>query len=416
MNYLFFDLEEASSNRNHFHICEFGYVITNEKYEVLEQNNFIINPMIDRSEWDWYALRKILTRKIFVYENSRCFDYYYPRIVKLIKEANYIFGHTTAGDVVALNQEFQRNKHNPIDFHFYDIAALYKQLQIEQGSDSKTISLEKMIKQLNIEDGPNAYHDAKFDAYNTMLCMKKIQAKTGKTMNEIINDYPTFSDETNDFIVMSVKKREEELEKKHDKILKIDDGTNSLLGSNGRNKSYYSIYLENMKPSNNELGKFKGKKVSISKNYELNHFHQALNLIRLISKEGGQVILKASDADIVVKYKLKHEDGAEQYDSRAESALKANEMGAHIEIIELDELLNRLGITEQELDAMEFPSFDFMYEDGCVIKDSNIKNEVERKKKKIIKEEPDQPTDDTKTTLGDILGDVFDKLLEDSHE
>ena len=52
MNYLFFDLEEASSNRNHFHICEFGYVITNEKYEVLEQNNFIINPMIDRSEWD----------------------------------------------------------------------------------------------------------------------------------------------------------------------------------------------------------------------------------------------------------------------------------------------------------------------------------------------------------------------------
>ena len=26
------------------------------------------------------------------------------------------------------------------------------------------------------------------------------------------------------------------------------------------------------------------------------------------------------------------------------------------------------------------------------------------------------PTDGTKTTLGDILGDVFDKLLEDSHE
>ena len=201
-----------------------------------------------------------------------------------------------------------------------------------------------------------------------MLCMKMIQAKTGKTMNEIINDYPTFSDETNDFIVMSVKRREEEHEKKHDKILKIDDGTNSLLGSNGRNKSYYSIYLENMKPSNNELGKFKGKKVSISQNYELNHFHQALNLIRLISKEGGQVILKASDADIVVKYKLKHEDGTEQYDSRAESALKANEMGAHIAIIELDELLKRLGITEQELDAMEFPSFDFLYEDGCVIK------------------------------------------------
>lgn len=111
---------------------------------------------------------------------------------------------------------------------------------------------------------------------------------------------------------------------------------------------------------------------------------------------------------------MKYEDGTEQYDSRAEAALKANEMGAHIEIIELEELLKRLGITEQELDAMEFPSFDFLYEDGCVIKDSNIKNEVERKKKETIKEEPDHPSNDTKTTLGDILGDVFDKLLEDS--
>ncbi len=418
MNYLFFDLEEASTKGNICHICEFGYVLTNEKYEVLKQDNFIMNPMIERRDWDWYALKKILTRKIKEYENAFHFDYFYLEIAELIKEADYIFGHTTAGDVVALNQEFQRNKHKPINFRFYDIAILYRQLQSEKGEGSNTISLESMVKQLNIEDGPKVLHDAQFDAYNTMLCMKQIQTNVGKTMEEIIHEYPSFGDETNDFIVMSIKLHEEEFEKKCEEILKISDGTNILVGSNGHNMLYYHIYLDNMKPSDNELGKFKERKVSISLNYEQDHYRQSLNLIRLISNEGGQVILKASEADIVIKYKLINEDGTEHRDTRFEYALEANEGGAHIEIIEFNELLERLGITENELDAMDFPSFDFMYEDGCVIKDNMVKKAVARKNEKTKAETHETffSSDDSKTTLGDLFGDVFDKILEDINE
>ena len=40
MNYLIFDIECCDGK----HICEFGYVITNEKFEVLDKQVLTINP------------------------------------------------------------------------------------------------------------------------------------------------------------------------------------------------------------------------------------------------------------------------------------------------------------------------------------------------------------------------------------
>ena len=47
MEYLFFDLEFANQDNGKSKICEFGYVITDEYFEVLERYNFIINPNIN---------------------------------------------------------------------------------------------------------------------------------------------------------------------------------------------------------------------------------------------------------------------------------------------------------------------------------------------------------------------------------
>lgn len=70
MRILFFDLEYASC-KNGCKICEFGYVITNEKFEIIERNNLIINPYISNDEWDWWALKHILTRTKKEYENKK---------------------------------------------------------------------------------------------------------------------------------------------------------------------------------------------------------------------------------------------------------------------------------------------------------------------------------------------------------
>ena len=74
MRYLVFDLEYATSKGGVSKICEFGYVVTNEKFEIIEKGNFIIDPYINRNEWDYRVVRKILTRKIWEYEKSPRFD------------------------------------------------------------------------------------------------------------------------------------------------------------------------------------------------------------------------------------------------------------------------------------------------------------------------------------------------------
>ena len=67
MKYLFFDLEYATSKGGKIKICEFGYVLTNEKFEILNKSNFIIDPYINKSDWDWRVVKKILTRKVKEY-------------------------------------------------------------------------------------------------------------------------------------------------------------------------------------------------------------------------------------------------------------------------------------------------------------------------------------------------------------
>ena len=414
MRYLFFDLEEASSTYNHIYICEFGYVLTDENFKILEQDNFIINPRLPRRDWDWFAVRKILTRPITEYENSLDFDFYYPNIYKLLKNADYIFGHTTEGDVRALNQEFERHKHKPLDFAFYDIMKLYKAYT----GISKSVSLENMIKELEIKDSSNTLHDAQSDAFNTMLCMKKMLSNVDVKLDDLIELSPECKDETKDFILSSDQKKTEKLKKKDAEILKSTDDSNDIHSKGKQNYIHYMLFLDNVKSQGNGNGIFNGKKISISMNYQEHHYRQLLNLIQLITNEGGHVHLKASEADIVVKYELKLDDGSFRKDSRYEAALRANEYGASIEIIEFNELLTRLGITEEELDAMPLPSFDFMYEKDAIIKNNELQKAVERRNCNYVVKEVKTETEtcDDKVTLGDVFGDVFDKLyasLED---
>ena len=88
MKYLFFDCEFANCFDSKEKICEFGYVMVNENFNVLYKGNIIINPIIKDNEWDWYALKKILTRKRKEYKNRLFFPAYHKKIVALIQNAD----------------------------------------------------------------------------------------------------------------------------------------------------------------------------------------------------------------------------------------------------------------------------------------------------------------------------------------
>lgn len=406
MKYLFYDLEYATSKGGNIKICEFGYVLTDEHFNIQDRGNFIIDPYITREEWDWRVVRTILTRKVSEYESNPSFPYYYDDIKNLIENADCIIGHSLSGDAKALNDDCQRYDKPSLDYDFYDIKSIFK----EYSNTKKDTSVENILIALGIEGEQNT-HDAETDAYNTMIELKKMLDSLGFGFEEVIQLCPKVKDRTENYIVDSIEKARIRREQEFKDSLN-GDGSNDIK-KHGDNRKRFLQFLDNVKPTRSGKGKFKGKKISISINYEEHHYKQMLNLIQMIVNEGGQVILKASLSDIFVKYDVHMEDGTLRTDSKLNYVNDANNSGANIEVIDFDELLDRLGITEEELNAMPMISFDFLFEDGAIIKDKRDKNFIEHKKNKGKQDNIVYSGGTSGTTLGELFGDLFDKLSKE---
>lgn len=416
MKYLFYDLEYATSKGGIQKICEFGYVLTDETFRVLERDNFIIDPHITREEWDWRVVKKILTRRVSEYESSPRFDEYYEDIKDLINSADYVLGHSLNSDAKALNQDCERYNLQSIDYDFYDIKAFYKQFS----NTKKDTSVTNILNELNI-NGEDGEHDAETDAYNTMLELKEMLNVLNASLEELIELVPEAKDRTENYLVKSIEENKVKREIKLRESLETGDGTNDLK-KYGENRKRFLQYMDNVKPQK-EGTAFLNKKVSISVNYEEHHFRQMLNLVQMIADEGGMLILKGSLSDVFVKYDVILEDGSLRNDSKLKYVLEANENGSNIEIIEFSELLNKLGITEQELDEMPTPSFDFLFQEGAIVKDRKYRAIINRKSKAQKVEKVDANgnrivygEESKGTTLGDLFGDIFAKLLDGEEE
>ena len=195
MKYLFLDTEVATSKGSK-KICEFGYVITNESFDILERNNFIINPNIKRSDWDWYVVKNILSRKVREYEDNLEFDKYYLQIASLINSVDYVFGHSINGDVMALNDECIRYNLPSINFDFYDIKEIFK----EYSGAKRDVSVLDILKELEIESEPGV-HDAEVDSVNTMYCLAGMLNKLEFSLDELFEFCPNLLDSNNDFVI-----------------------------------------------------------------------------------------------------------------------------------------------------------------------------------------------------------------------
>ncbi len=207
MKILFFDLEYASS-KNGCKICEFGYVITDEKLDVIEKNNLIINPNLKNDEWDWRVLRTILTRSKSEYEERLTFREYYPKIKSIINSCDYILGHSLFNDAKALNDDCKRYNLPSLNFEFYDVKLFYQ----EYANTKAEISVNNILKQLNVK-GQQGEHDAEVDAYNTMLEFKKIINNLGVSFIEMLELCPNVKDKNEDFKISSLQEKRKNIEK-----------------------------------------------------------------------------------------------------------------------------------------------------------------------------------------------------------
>ena len=114
MKYLFFDIECCDG----IHICEFGYVITDEQFKVLDKECILINAEVPfKLEVRKDGRDLYLTHSEEEYRASPIFTAYYDKIKQLIEEKEQkIVGFSMNDDAKFLNTACKRYDLPPIQY------------------------------------------------------------------------------------------------------------------------------------------------------------------------------------------------------------------------------------------------------------------------------------------------------------
>ena len=164
MRYLFFDIECSVVSKNAAKICAFGYCLTDEKFNLIEKEDLLINPQGGFHLTD----RKGTQGLVLPYEYGKFKEYptfsqYAERIYGLLQDKDtLVMGHATMNDVKYLNLESKRFNLPSFSFAFGDTQFLYMN---RVGDFSRQFGLGGIAEALGVEF---VAHRAVDDAYATM--------------------------------------------------------------------------------------------------------------------------------------------------------------------------------------------------------------------------------------------------------
>ncbi len=178
MVYVFFDIECACVYKHDAKICAFGYVVTDENWNVLEREDILVNPkgkfhLTDRKGGQGLVLP-------YEYEEFKSYPLFpevYPRIRALLEgDDRVVVGHATVNDVNYLRQETKRYRLPPLHFSFHDTQFFYMN---REGNFSRQFGLQAMAEDLGVEFTP---HRAVDDAYATMRVCEAMCRREGTSV------------------------------------------------------------------------------------------------------------------------------------------------------------------------------------------------------------------------------------------
>ena len=188
MKYLSFDIECCDGQ----HICEFGYVLIDEQFNVLERDCITINP-----EYKFKLTGRERESDISlafpeeVYYNSPTFDFYYERIKSIFTMSDcQIIGFSLSNDASFLATAYELYEKEPIGFTYYDFQKLY---QGYTKAKNRT-SVEGLVEELQITD--ITLHKSDDDSWAVIRALQIIGEKENLTLSETLkmlkkrnNDY-----------------------------------------------------------------------------------------------------------------------------------------------------------------------------------------------------------------------------------
>lgn len=335
MNYLFFDIECANCDDGNGKICSFGYVLTDEAFNIIEYTDLIIDPKakFKLGGRGKHYIRLAYSEECFL--AAPPFTYYYERIKSMLTaDDTLIFGYAPENDAAFLRSEFERFSLPEVDFKFYDVQRLYK--AVVPSENPNMCSLSNACEELQI-DTAFITHKSCDDAFATMLVLKELVKRTSKTVKEMLNENKQVCGELkNGEISANYFKPKAELKSGEENFIK---------GINKDNFKYLVRRLSNLEYS---------EKICFSWIFEYRRYREMVVLVNKLAMLGYKYTSKLSEADGFVK-KPNGMRGIcrrerDIYEARR-SGFKTNNacIKRRLKIYTFAELLELVGMTEAQL-------------------------------------------------------------------
>ena len=358
MKYLFFDIECADGGKAT--ICTFGYVVADMNFNILDHDDIIMNP-----EGRFYLTGRAgrpdvnLAYPIEYFKKAPNFKAFHSRIKALVEnEEYYVVGHSIGDDVRYLNRACARYKLEPFKFKYFDTQRMYRELTGEK----KQKSLENALLALGVDEF-FVSHRSDEDARATMMLLEALLKKANMPFEAYKSRTDRCTGSTEDGkSSWDHTPPPSEYRRLLEGKLKSENGDNVMLRGR-RNHTLFLRYLDYGEGIGETSDKLKGKKVTVSMNYETEHFKEMMILAGMIKAAGGEYVLKASRADVFATFDAKDEDGTPRRCSRSDYVRAEIESGNDIEVITLDDLLSLLGTSREALESMPALDTDYLLDD-----------------------------------------------------
>lgn len=370
MKYLFFDIECANSYVEDSKICSFGYVLTDEKYEVIDQEDILIRPVGKfkltgrKNRADCY-----LKYDESVFKRQEKFPHHYEKIKGLLEDKDtLVLGFSTDSDVRYILTELLYYSLKPINFEYYDVQELF----CNAYGFKEQVSLDNVSYLLN-QGGQGKEHDSLSDAISTMNICKKLSQDENKTIGELLKKYDCRKESFYNYRLSA------------DRDIPIEEIVSF-------DKAYR--YVE---ATNKASDKFAGKMFCFSSILEKENPGRMINILKIIVNNGGSYCPKLSLCNIYIRCDDECAD-----DTRMAYLRENSEVQKNIEIIKYSDFLKKINESNESLDSVS-PIEGLMKKHK---KNKWIENRI------LIMEECNK--EESTTTIGNLFGDLLEKYKSKS--
>lgn len=352
MEYIFFDIECANCFHGRGKICSFGYVITDESFNVISKNDILMNP---HSRFHLYGHGNhpgiTLGYDEKTFNSSPDFPKHYKKIKELLtKPDRLVFGFSVMSDAGYIKSECERYHREIFDYDFIDIQRIYTDYK----ELANTPSLIKCAQEYGVHDSQNI-HRSDDDSYFTMRVLKGLCEETGLYPSELIKMYPHCKCWCKNGEIYSEYQKYKEVLKAQ-KLTKMEKLTGSpranWMHASDENADSFAKYAKRVFVSRNEASPLNGKKICISSLYEEYHFNEMMNIVSLLAKNGAKYTRHAYSCDVFVEHTLFDKNGKEYRCYRRDKAQLINDTEKEIQFISLSDLLSLLSTDEQRISTL----------------------------------------------------------------